>query len=79
MTARNGRGEWHGNVQDGAGTVTVRNTVRTGDPPMADHPTDGAAPVICPKRGEAPAFVTSQLSLASYAVVTWHRNGKAGQ
>ena len=79
MTARNGSRELHGNVQDGAGTVTVRNTVRTGDPPMADRPTDGAAPVICPKRGEAPAFVTSQLSLASYAVVTWHRHGKAGQ
>jgi hypothetical protein len=46
---------------------------------MADHPTNGAAPVICTKRGEAPAFVTSQLSLASYAVVTWHRHGKAGQ
>lgn len=79
MTARNGRGEWHGNVQDGAGTVTVRNTVRTGDPPVADHPTDGAAPVICPKRGEAPAFVTSQLSLTSYANRTWHKHGKAGQ
>jgi hypothetical protein len=46
---------------------------------MADHPTNSAAPVICTKRGEAPAFVTSQLSLASYAVVTWHRHGKAGQ
>ena len=45
----------------------------------ADHPADGAAPVICPERGEAPASVTSQLSLASYAVVTWHRHGKAGQ
>ena len=56
MTARNGSGEWHGNVQDGAGTVTVRNTVTTEDPP-----------------------ITSQLSLASYAVVTWHRHGKAGQ
>jgi hypothetical protein len=79
MTARNGSGEWHGNVQDGAGTVTVRNTVRTGDPHVADHATDGAAPVICPKQGEARAFVTSQLSLASSAVVTWHRHGKAGQ
>jgi hypothetical protein len=46
---------------------------------MANHPTNGAAPVVCPKRGEDPAFVTSQLSLASYAVVIWHRNGKAGQ
>ncbi len=45
---------------------------------MADHPTNGTAPVICPKGGESPAFVT-QLSLASYAVVTWHRHGKAGQ
>ncbi len=32
----------------------VRNTVRTGDPPMADHPTDGAAPVICPSEGKPP-------------------------
>jgi hypothetical protein len=79
MTARNGSGEWHGIVQDGAGNGTVGNTVRTGDPPMANHPTNGAAPVVCPKRGEDPAFVTSQLSLASYAVVIWHRNGKAGQ
>jgi hypothetical protein len=79
MTERNGSGEWHGNVQDGAGTVTVRNTVRTGDPPLADHPTDSAAPVICPKRGDTPAFVTSQLSQASNAVVTSHRHGKAGQ
>jgi hypothetical protein len=79
MTVRNGSGEWHGNVQDGAGTVAVRNTVRTGDPPMADHPKDGAAPVICPKRGEAPTFLTSQPSLASYAVVSRHRNGKADQ
>jgi hypothetical protein len=75
----NGSGEWHGIVQDGAGNGTVGNTVRTGDPPMANHPTNGAAPVVCPKRGEDPAFVTSQLSLASYAVVIWHRNGKAGQ
>jgi hypothetical protein len=45
---------------------------------MADHPTNGAAPVICTKRGEAPEFVTSQLSPASYAA-TWHRHGKAGQ
>jgi hypothetical protein len=45
---------------------------------MADHPTNGAAPVICTKRGEASEFVTSQLSLASY-VATWHRHGKAGQ
>jgi hypothetical protein len=66
-------------VQDGAGNGTVGNTVRTGDGPMANHPTNGAAPVVCPKRGEDPAFVTSQLSLASYAVVIWHRNGKAGQ
>ena len=79
MTARNGRGELHRNVQDGPGTVTVRNGVRTGDPPMADHPMDGPAPVICPKRGEVPAFVTSQLSPASNAVVTWHRHGKACQ
>jgi xanthine dehydrogenase YagT iron-sulfur-binding subunit len=27
MTARNGSAEWHGNVQDGAGTVTVGNGV----------------------------------------------------
>jgi hypothetical protein len=46
---------------------------------MADHPTDGAAPVICPKRGEDPAFATSQLSPASNAVVTWHKHGKADQ
>ena len=46
---------------------------------MADHPADDAAPVICPQQREAPAFVTSQLPLASYAVVTWHRHGKAGQ
>jgi len=46
---------------------------------MADHPTNGAAPVICTKRGEALEFVTSQLCPASYAVVTWHRHGKAGQ
>jgi hypothetical protein len=25
MTARNDSAEWHGNVQDGAGTVTVSN------------------------------------------------------
>jgi hypothetical protein len=46
---------------------------------MADHPADDAAPVICLRQREASAFVTSQLSLASYAVVTWHRHGKAGQ
>jgi hypothetical protein len=46
---------------------------------MADHPTDGAAPVICPKRGEATTFATSQLSRASNAVVTWHKHGKADQ
>jgi hypothetical protein len=78
MTARNGGGEWHENVQDGAGTVTVWDTVRIGNPPMADHPTDGAVPVICLKRGEGPAFVTSG-SPASYAVATWHRHGKEGQ
>jgi hypothetical protein len=63
MTARNGSGEWHGNARDGAGTVTVWR--RTSHLP--------------PSEGEAPAFVTSQRSLASYAVVTWHRHGKAGQ
>ena len=30
MTARNGSAEWHGNVQDGAGTVTVGNGVFQG-------------------------------------------------
>src|SRR5260370_39039904 len=30
MTAGNGRAEWHGNVQDGAGTVTVGNGVFQG-------------------------------------------------
>src|SRR5260370_17336178 len=30
MTAGNGRAEWHGNVQDGAGTVTVGNGVFEG-------------------------------------------------
>jgi hypothetical protein len=76
---RNGSRKWHGNVQDGAGTVTVTNTVRTGNPPMTDHPTDDAALVICPKRREAPAFATSQLSPASNAVVTWHKHVKADQ
>ncbi len=30
MTARNGSAEWHGNVQDGAGTVTVGDGVFQG-------------------------------------------------
>ena len=30
MTARNGSAEWHGNVQDGAGTATVGNGVFQG-------------------------------------------------
>ena len=30
MTARNGSAEWHGNVRDGAGTVTVGNGVFQG-------------------------------------------------
>jgi hypothetical protein len=30
MTARNGSAEWHGNVQGGAGTVTVGNGVFQG-------------------------------------------------
>jgi hypothetical protein len=46
---------------------------------MTGHPTNGTPPDICPKQGEAPEFVTSQLSLASYAVVIWHRHGKAGR
>lgn len=79
MTARNGSGEWHGNVQDGAGTVTVRNTARTGDPSVATTRRMAPRQSSAPSEGKAPAFVTSQPSLASYAVVIWHRHGKAGQ
>ncbi len=79
MTARNGSGEWHGNVQDGAGTVTVRNTPATGDPSVATTRRMAPRQSSAPSEGKAPASVTSQPSLASYAAVTWHRHGKAGQ
>lgn len=45
---------------------------------MADNPTGGAAPVICPARAN-PHIRHGATVLASDAIVTWHKHGKACQ